>query len=784
MKTIFRIAKTELRVLFFSPIAWFLVVVFMIQSAGVYLTVLEHIVVRQDMGGPGLKYLSKITEIIYASPGGFFKGLLQNLYLYIPLLTMGLISRETSSGTIRLLYSSPISVREIVLGKFMGIMIFCLVLISVAGIFMISGLLHIKATDTSLLFAGVLGFFLLLAAYSAIGLFMSSLTGYQVVAAICTFVMIGILRYIGSVWQQYDLARDFTYFLSISGRAEKILAGLVSTKDLVYFLLIVWLFLSFTVFRLRAVTESKPAIVHIRRYMLTIIAVLAIGYITSLPALTVYADLTASKSRTLTPQTQQILHDFGDAPLEITAYNNLLGNYSSLGMPERRNETISLWEDYLRFKPDIQLKFVQYYDSTLDNEYQMKAYPGKTVKQIAEQFAKSRRLKLAAFKTPEQIRKEIDLRPELNRFVMRLKWKDRTTWLRVFDDQLVWPSETEVAAAFKRLQQAQLPKVAFLTGELERSVGSIGDRDYKVLTSLQTFRNALINQGFQVDTVSLESQQIPADIATLVVADPRIPFTPATLAKLQQYMRQGGNMLIAGEAGRQGILNPLLQELGIQMQEGQLVQQSKDFSPDLVTPQMTALAGSFTRRLGMSREDSLPISMPGAVALSYADTGAYTIRPLLTTDSTLSWNKKEKLDLENITTASASSAGASPVVGTVSFSPAAGDIKAAFATALCATRQVGKREQRIIVAGDADFMGNSELRRYAPRVANFEFNTALFSWLSYGAYPIDTYRPPGKDNRVTVTPDDMDYLRILYQWVFPGLVLIAAAILLIRRKRK
>src|SRR5690606_28313783 len=117
---------------------------------------------------------------------------MQKLYLYIPLLTMGLISRETSSGTIKLLYSSPIKVREIVFGKYLAMIVYSLVLVTIVTIFVISGIAQIESPDTGMLMTALLGFFLLLCAYAAIGLFMSSLTTYQVVAAICTFVMIGI----------------------------------------------------------------------------------------------------------------------------------------------------------------------------------------------------------------------------------------------------------------------------------------------------------------------------------------------------------------------------------------------------------------------------------------------------------------------------------------------------------------------------------------------------------------------------------------------------------------
>src|SRR5688572_28963570 len=135
MQTIFRIAKTELRTLFYSPIAWFLLIVFLVQCGITYLGSVGGMARFQEMrgvmmmGGP-----QSLTEQIFLGRGGLFQNVMQNLYLYIPLLTMSLISRETSSGTIKLLYSSPIRVREIVFGKYLAMMVYSLLLVAIVAI--------------------------------------------------------------------------------------------------------------------------------------------------------------------------------------------------------------------------------------------------------------------------------------------------------------------------------------------------------------------------------------------------------------------------------------------------------------------------------------------------------------------------------------------------------------------------------------------------------------------------------------------------------------------------
>ncbi|MGN6417463.1 MAG: Gldg family protein [Pseudobacter sp.] len=807
MKVILKIAKTELRTLFYSPIAWFLMIVFLIQCGFVYLGQLDMVVRNIEMSGSKKEFFTSITNWIFLGQTGLFSTIMQNLYLYMPLLTMSLISRELSSGTIKLLYSSPLKVYEIVFGKYIAMMVYSLVLVAILGIFLMAGNSHIQHPETGMLMSAMVGFYLLLLAYSAIGLFMSSLTSYQVVAAISTFVMIGILSYIGRLWQSIDFVRELTYYLSINGRTQNMLAGLITTKDVLYFFIIVYIFLGISIFKIKAGMESKPASIKAMRYLAIVSSALFIGYISSIPGFVGYWDTTLDKSRTLTPRVQKIVKDLGDEPLEVTAYANLLDNFFFLGDANSYNANQSRWESYLRFKPDISLKMVRYYDSIPGPL--MKRYPGKSLKDVADQFAKSYEMELKELLTPDEIRKQANLLGENNRFVMKLKWKDRTTFLRVFDDQMIWPSETEVAAALLRLQRASLPKIAFITGNLEREIDKTGDREYKTLTNTPTFRYSLVNQGFDVVSVSLETQDIPKDISSVVLADPKIALSPAALARLKEYINKGGNLMIAGEPGKQSVLNPLLREIGVQLNEGAVIQSSKNDAPNFVSALVQKEAESYYKLLEIIMADSLKLTMPGAVSLSFTGDSPFTVVPLVKTNPKKTWNRTRPYDFETFINARVTldekeedpensgglvfyAVGGSPEVeekntrrdslGTMVFEPAAGDVKGPFTMVAGLTRKVNGKEQRIVVSGDADFLSNQEMRRM--ETANFVFSTTLFRWMSGGEFPIDASRPEPKDKKVNTSIDKLKFLRILYLWIFPAIILVAGAVLLIRRKRK
>ena len=96
MKTIFRLAKTELRILFCSPVSWLILVIFAFQAGLNFSDTFGGLLKRQAMGYG----LGGITEETFAGYTGLLISMLKSLYLYIPLITMGLMSRELSSGSI------------------------------------------------------------------------------------------------------------------------------------------------------------------------------------------------------------------------------------------------------------------------------------------------------------------------------------------------------------------------------------------------------------------------------------------------------------------------------------------------------------------------------------------------------------------------------------------------------------------------------------------------------------------------------------------------------------
>jgi ABC-2 type transport system permease protein len=774
MKMMFKVAKTELRNLFYSPVAWFLTIAFLVQCAVFYCNPIAEAAKWQDLmmqNNPKFKSWGvSLTSALFLSPDGIFNSVLHNLFLFVPLLTMGLISREINNGTIKLLYSSPIRTRDIVLGKYIAVMLYNLMLVCVLGIFMVSAIFNVKNADTGLLGAAVLGFFLLMSTYTAIGLFMSSLTTYQIVSAIGTFILVFVLDRIGGLWQQYDVIRDLTYFLSISGRTNKMLAGLITTNDVVYFILVVTMFLSFTYFKLAGTREIKPWFVKASRYLAVTVIVLAIGYFCSRPAFIGYWDTTRDKVNTIHPNTQKVVKELGKEPMTITLYCNLLGDGSSNGFPSGRNAYMwVLWEKYLRFKPDIEFKYVYYYDLADGDSAYFKSFPGKSMKEIAAMMADGNNEKFSRYMPPAEIRKQVDLSKERYRLVMKVDYKGKSTFLRTFNDTEFWPGEMQVSAAFKRLLQDKMPTVVYSMGNLERNIYKTGEREFSLHSTEIGSRVSLVNLGFDTDTINLDNQDIPAGTDVLVVADPKTTLSEVKQQKINKFIAEGGNTMFLSEPGKQQMLNPLLRPLGLNLMDGTLVQLSKNEMPHMVVPYVTLTAAEMAQEKYLiaikksKGKDTLPLLMPGVAPVSYADTGSWSIKPVMLTMAGKAWLKKGPLVTDS----------AAPV-----FSPQEGDIRMnSFPTSVQLTRKINNREQRLVVFGDADFMSN--LR------SGGDFMTrASFSWMNYNSFPIYAPRPDPKDDLLSISKTPAATMKIIYTWILPALLLILATVLLIRRKRQ
>jgi ABC-2 type transport system permease protein len=244
---ILTIAARELRSLFLSPLAWAVLAVVQFILAYIFLSQVDNYLVWQ----PRLAAVESAPGVADLVIAPLFADAAIVLLLVAPLLTMRVLSEERRNRTLSLLLSAPVSMTEIVIGKYLGVLSFFLVMLALLALMPLS-LLSGTELDLGKLAAGLLGLGLLLAAFAATGLFMSALTEQPTIAAISTFGLLLLLWIIDWAGNSDSQASGLFAYLSMLRHYEPLLKGLFNSSDVAYYLLVIILFLGLSIRRLDA----------------------------------------------------------------------------------------------------------------------------------------------------------------------------------------------------------------------------------------------------------------------------------------------------------------------------------------------------------------------------------------------------------------------------------------------------------------------------------------------------------------------------------------------------
>jgi ABC-2 type transport system permease protein len=199
---------------------------------------------------------SGILDLGYASMDSFFSSAPYIMLILIPGITMKSFSDEYKSGTFEVLRTAPLKINQLVWGKFLASLFVVLIALVLTVVYVFSlAQLSTDGIDTGGIIGSYIGLFLLCAVYAAIGIYTSSLqknaiTAFMLSALICylvftVFTSLASLDFI-SFTTGYYLSQ-----LGIEQHYQNISKGYVDTRDLVYFLSMVVLFLQLTSFRIK-----------------------------------------------------------------------------------------------------------------------------------------------------------------------------------------------------------------------------------------------------------------------------------------------------------------------------------------------------------------------------------------------------------------------------------------------------------------------------------------------------------------------------------------------------
>jgi gliding motility-associated transport system permease protein len=234
MKDIITIANKELRSYFYSPIAYVVLFIFLIVIGLLYSNIVAAVsqISMQMMRFQGGMGQFNPKEMIFRQS---FSNMIIVLLLIMPLLTMRLITEEKKMKTTELLYTSPITMLDIVFGKFLGV--FFLYLLMLALTFYIPLLVsNVISISWKMLLSSYLGLLLCGGVFLAWGLFASSLTENQIISAAISFgflLSLWIIGFMGQVLSDSIMGQVLTY-LSLLTHFENFNKGLIDTSDIAY----------------------------------------------------------------------------------------------------------------------------------------------------------------------------------------------------------------------------------------------------------------------------------------------------------------------------------------------------------------------------------------------------------------------------------------------------------------------------------------------------------------------------------------------------------------------
>jgi ABC-2 type transport system permease protein len=236
VKNILAIAAKDIRSQFVSPIAYVVLTGFLLLGGWFFFNLLARfnflLQLYLSFRNPDAMQKLNLNEFVI-SP--LLHNLSVILVILVPVITMRSFAEEKRSGTYELLMTSPLTITQIVLGKFLGAFVFILVMVVLTGVYPLILVLY-GNPEAGTILSGYLGLLLLATAFVSVGLLTSSLTENQIIAAVSCLVAL-LLLYVIS-WPAETAGSTMgavLKYLSLTEHFSELVKGVIDTRDLMYF---------------------------------------------------------------------------------------------------------------------------------------------------------------------------------------------------------------------------------------------------------------------------------------------------------------------------------------------------------------------------------------------------------------------------------------------------------------------------------------------------------------------------------------------------------------------
>ncbi len=490
---------------FFCTVAGYLVIAIFLILNGLFLWV--------------FKGQYNILDSGFADLSPFFQIAPWVLLFLIPAVTMRSFSEEKKYGTLELLQTKPIKTRNLILGKYIG----CLVLICIA---LLPSLLYvvtiyqlsnpIGSFDIGGTIGSYIALFLLAASYTSIGIFSSSITTNQIIAFLIAITLSFTLYFGFDLMSQMDL-------MGMQLHYERISQGVLDTRDILYFLGIILLFIALAIVSLKK-GGLKRKIKPITFILIGVIALIGIGN-----SFYKRFDLTQDKRFTLSKSTENLIYEAA-APVVIDVL--LEGDFPS-EFRRLQSETKQLLEEFNTINPNIKYIFT--------NPLKEEEIRSQTISEL-QNFGL----------TPMEVSVKESGKTKVETVVpwAILSYQNRSIKVPLVKNTIGATTEERVNSSIQQLEYAfadgltkllhpKKHKIAVLKGN-----GQLPDRN--IADFIKTLQDYYFVGAFTLDSVATNPSKTLQDLQKfdmVINAKPTIPFTEEEKYVLDQFIMTGGKSL-------------------------------------------------------------------------------------------------------------------------------------------------------------------------------------------------------------------------------------------------
>ncbi len=467
-----------------------------------------------------------IPDSGYADLNGFFV-LAPFVFLFlVPAVTMRFFSDEFRSGTYEMLVTKPLTSTQIVLAKYIaGVVLVAVALLpTLLFFFSVQFVSAPPGVDTGGVMGSYAGLFLLGMVFVAIGLFSSSITNNQIVAFITAMFLSGFL-YIGfEMIHRFEMFEHVDLFirdLGLQAHYASMGRGVIDSRDLVYFIGLIVLFLIATKQILARKTSSAKLFIPVLSVLLIVLAVQVFS-----AQWFVRLDLTADKRYSLTPATKKILQNLDDVVyFRVYLDGDLPSEFRRL-----RNDTREMLDEFSAWSGQIQYEFISPSRAAGDDPQELRQY----YRMLAERGLEPAQVQTRAGDASSQ-------RVIFPGALVSYRGKEVPLYLlqdnpglsvREALHQASLAIEYKLASTILKITKEEKEKIGFLEGH--------GELEARYVASIQR----ALEDFYEVDRIKVrEGFEALRQYSTIISAKPEEPFSEEEKFILDQFLMQGGSML-------------------------------------------------------------------------------------------------------------------------------------------------------------------------------------------------------------------------------------------------